>query len=122
MSQTSNNPFIFSESVEYKNKLITADIHMLSNDISVSIYGGDFPHIGAVAVLTPTGEISVLEFPHHKEGIVCELWITTLKQLGFTSAVVHAGIHYDNICKNEINDILALNKQLLEKVIYRISV
>ena len=122
MEQANDKSLIFSESIEYKNKKIIADVRLLAHDISISIYGGDLPHIGAVAVLCPTGEISLTEFPRHKESVICEQWITTLKQLGFTSAVIHAGIHYDNICKNEINDILVLSKQLLEKVIYRISI
>ena len=96
---------------------ICAEVLSLPRGISISLYGGDAPHIGAVAVLSPEGEIILSQFSGHKEGEICQAWALSLKQRGIMPAVIHAGIHYDQLSKAGIQQVLQTSDQLLNEVL-----
>lgn len=106
----------FVKEVTYKTKPIFADVIVLDEGVHISVYGGDKSHIGAIAVLSLDGEISLIEFPEHKEGIICENWAKKLKQIGIMPAVIEAGIHYDDLSKEEIREVLLVTDQLLLQI------
>lgn len=85
------------------------------------LYGGEKPHIGAVSVGFGTEKDKVIVFPGHREDIIVrELAEKLTKCKWMDHAVICGGIHYDDIPKEWIQDIILicreLGDQLLEKL------
>lgn len=105
----------------YRGRDITIQAVLTEEGISVTVCGGDRPHIGAVGVADPDGKVTVTEFPGHKEGVVCEKWTAALAVAGYTPAVVTAGIHYDGLDKAGIEAVLALTDELLADTLHHLA-
>jgi len=99
-------------------------------DILVYIWGGDRPHIGAVAAAQPRQSLadpnrrsatcSVLTFLGHKEDEVVKSVSEHLSAALGTHVVVTAGIHWDNLEAGEIGIIGSrideITRQLTERL------
>ncbi len=101
----------------YRQRDIAAFVLQTDAGVHISLFGGDRPHIGAVGVIDPEGGCAVTEFPTHREGVVCERWTAALAAAGHRPAVVEAGIHYDDLGKAGIQDVLALTDDLLAELL-----
>ncbi len=95
-------------------------------DLSVAIFGGDKPHIGAVAIAvanidgynrkySPT--ISCISVLDHKDEEVARFVAKELSTLLNSQVVVTAGIHVDNATLNDINIIMENTRNITEKLI-----
>lgn len=98
----------------FRGKIIAADATITDSGVQIGLFGGDKPHIGAVGVLDPAGKIMVTQFGTHREGILCQQWCEALAKAGCIPAVVSAGVHYDNVGKDEIEQIVQLCDELLK--------
>ena len=98
-------------------KPVTAEVTRLSDCFNVLIYGGDKPHVGAVGIATPNGEITISEFPGHREGIVCREWVDSFLKSGMIPAVICAGIHYDGLDKAGIDSVLDSSAEMLTEIL-----
>lgn len=98
----------------FRGKIIAADATITDSGVQIGLFGGDKPHIGAVGVLDPAGKIMVTQFETHREGILCQQWCEALAKAGCIPAVVSAGVHYDNVGKDEIEQIVQLCDELLK--------
>ncbi len=119
-------------SVEVSNKKfkITAKLIYIGDDILVVIEGGE-AHIGAVGISYPTASIiekgkntittSVITLPAHKEDIVAKMFSEKISKALNKKIVAVAGIHFDNISKNDIERILEGCERLSKKVILRLK-
>ena len=96
---------------------IKVQVVCLSAGIHVGIYGGKLPHIGAVSIVDPEGNCTTTQFPAHKDGVVSTHWAKTLSSHGYHPIVVEAGIHYDNLSYDEINNVVKLTDTLLTEVL-----
>ncbi len=95
--------------------VIEARALQIGADMLVCIWGGDRPHIGAVAAAQPRPSLadqnrrsatcSVLTYPGHKEDEVVKLVSERLSASLDTRVVVTAGIHWDELKQNEISII-----------------
>ncbi|MDO4322703.1 MAG: alpha/beta hydrolase fold domain-containing protein [Lachnospiraceae bacterium] len=94
-------------------------IHMFDTGagLDVLIEGGDRSHIGAVAVAGPGMETHEIVFPGHKEGCICRRWAEALKEIYHNPVTVKAGIHYDNIGRREILEILDAMELVLKEIV-----
>jgi len=110
--------------VKVKNEKfeIEAKIIKQGDDIVIIIGGGKF-HIGAVGVTLPPlppeniSSTSIITVPGHKDDIVSKIiGEKVAKELKRNVSVI-AGIHYDNLDKNEIEEIISLCNNLGEKII-----
>ena len=111
------------------NFKITADIIRTGEDLVIIIGGGKY-HIGAVGISYPTASIieeekntittSVITLPAHKEDIVAKMFSEKVSKALNKKIVAVAGIHFDNISKDDIEKILEGCERLCEKVINRI--
>jgi hypothetical protein len=113
---------------EQTNLVVEARAVWIGADILVFIWGGDRPHIGAVAAAQPRPSLSeenktsatcsVLTFPGHKEDEVVKLVSESLSAILDTNVVVTAGIHWDEFSQNEIRIIRSrveeITRQLAE--------
>ncbi|HAX74135.1 MAG TPA: hypothetical protein DCY20_11480 [Firmicutes bacterium] len=86
---------------------ITLCVTELGNDLNVSLYGGDKPHIGAVALAVPhesladanqlSATVSTLVVMRHKEEALAKDVAYQLSKTLNKVVSVSCGIHIDNI-------------------------
>ena len=96
---------------------MTATLIDTGDGISVTLYGGDRGHIGAISIKTPGEEAVTRELPGHREGIVAEKWAERLSEHFGCTVVVSCGIHYDGITKEGILEVLQGSDELLEGIL-----
>ena len=88
----------------------------IGDDYLVAIWGGEKPHIGAIAAAQPrcslktpettSATASVICFPSHKEFELARVVSEKLAAALNTNVVVAAGIHWDNISKDGIGKVM----------------
>ncbi len=102
----------------------------MGEDLSVSIGGGDRPHIGAVAVSQPRPDrattrgsgatTSLITVPHHREDELARRTAARLAAaLGVTTCVA-CGVHVDGITRDEIRDVEELVDELTGALLQRL--
>lgn len=108
---------------------LSASVRLIGADVLVAIWGGEKPHIGAVAVAQPrpslkdpkltSSSASVICLVGHKEDelvkATAEILAATLK----TQVVVTAGIHWDNLAPEAIQQIIRHSEILVEMILAR---
>lgn len=114
-------------STSYKNHTINCTALKIGNDYNISIFGGDIPHIGAIALGIPvmlphninkiTSSASLLTVPGHKEETIALNSAKLLSKKLNTTVTVCCGIHIKNISKEEIVDITSTVDELIQKLI-----
>ena len=109
------------------------EAHVLSigEDLLVAISGGEKPHIGAVAVAQPRPSLkeptvtsataSVICYVGHKEDDLAKQAGEKLAALFNTRVVVTAGIHWDNLSEEGIQEVMRHSRLLLDLVVGRIE-
>ncbi|MBO6130108.1 MAG: hypothetical protein J6P79_14630 [Pseudobutyrivibrio sp.] len=106
---------IFEKSCEVLNREIKAVLVYTDNGITATVAGGDKAHIGAVTIIDESGALTTNAFPTHKESLISEKWARVLFQKFNQPVVVSAGIHYDNISKENIGVVVRQCDELLKK-------
>jgi hypothetical protein len=103
------------------NKLnVKIESFQMGNDLIIFLFGGDMPHIGAVALAIPyrnTASASLLTVQGHKDGDLAKpLSEKMAKQLG-KKVLLIVGIHVDNASSEEINQLVENSEELIDKFI-----
>ncbi|NLZ49793.1 MAG: hypothetical protein GX895_13635 [Clostridiales bacterium] len=116
---------------QFKNKEITLTALFMGKDLNVSIYGGDLPHIGAIALGIPrpsledknkiSSSVSLLTITGHKEDVIVQRLAKVLSKSLNSTVVVSCGIHYDNITLEDIEAINLLISDLTDELISKLS-
>lgn len=116
---------------QFKNKEITLTALFMGKDLNVSIYGGDLPHIGAIALGIPrpsledknkiSSSVSLLTITGHKEDVIVQRLAKVLSKNFNSTVVVSCGIHYDNITLEDIEAINLLISDLTDELISKLS-
>jgi hypothetical protein len=109
---------------------LSAGVRLIGDDILVAIWGGEKPHIGAVAAAQPRPSLkdpdeisataSVICFPGHKEDTLAKTAAETLAASFNMHAVVTAGIHWDNLSQEGIEQIKKNSEALLNSVVKKL--
>jgi len=110
---------------------IEAGVRRIGDDLLVAIWGGEKPHIGAVAVAQSRPSLknpeamsataSVICFPAHKEDELAKAVSEVLSAVLDTRVVVTAGIHWDNISKDGIRKVISNSKILVDLILKEVS-
>ena len=85
-------------------------ISAIGHDLLVTVLGGS-QHIGAVAV-AEQGHVFLRQCEGHREGEIARDMALTLAQASARTVCVVCGIHYDHITRTEIDQVLAMCKEL----------
>ncbi len=106
---------------------LTASVRMIGPDLLIAIWGGEKPHIGAVAVAQPRPSLkdpdvtsataSVICFVGHKEDELAKASAEILAAALNTPVVVAAGIHWDNLDEEAILRIIKNSEILVEMIL-----
>jgi len=102
----------------------------MGKDLNISLYGGDSPHIGAVALAQPRPSLqgaeqisstcSVLAIIGHKEDELARALALDLSKKLEVTVCVACGIHLDKISPDEIDQVLAICERLTAKLLKEI--
>jgi hypothetical protein len=106
---------------------LTANVRLIGPDLLIALWGGEKPHIGAVAVAQPRPSLknpevtsataSVICYVGHKEDELAKAAAEIIAAVLNTRVVVTAGIHWDNLDQDGIDAILKNGKALVEKIL-----
>lgn len=109
---------------------LSAHVRLIGDDILVAIWGGEKPHIGAVAaahsspsmkdpkVMSTTA--SVLCYSGHKEDDLAKFAAKKLAAALDTKVVVTAGIHWDNLSAGGIQKVIRNSEDLVMSILRKI--
>ena len=103
---------------------LEAAILRIGGDYLVAIWGGEKPHIGAVAAAQSgfaRATASVICFPTHKEDEVVRMVSEKLADALDANVVVTAGMHWDNISKEGIGKVMDNTKILAGLILIALS-
>lgn len=108
---------------------LSANIRLIGEDVLVAIWGGERPHIGAVAVAQPrpslkdpnvtSASTSVFCFIGHKEDELAKASAEILSATLNTPVVVAAGIHWDNLDEDAILKIIKNSEILVDLILQK---
>jgi hypothetical protein len=105
---------------------LNASVFEVGQDLVVIIWGGERPHIGAVALAQPRKSLknaeitsataSVLSILGHKEDTVVKTVSERLACASNRPVAVTAGMHWDDIQESEIEQILKNVEKLIREI------
>ena len=106
---------------------LTASVRLIGEDVLVAIWGGEKPHIGAVAIAQPRPSLknpqvisstaSVICLVGHKEDELAKAAAEILAAALETQVVVTAGIHWDNLEPDAIQRIIQNGEILIDMIL-----
>lgn len=105
----------------WRGRDIRAQVTFLNEGIHVLVTGGDSSHVGAVSMCDREHDIQTMTFPEHKEALVTARWAEVLFDTLHFPVTVAAGIHYDRVCRSDLEEIVKTAEDLLEKVLLRMK-
>jgi hypothetical protein len=110
---------------------LQAAIRRIGSDLLVAIFGGERPHIGAIAVAQPRPRLgiqngtgataSVICLLGHKEDVLAKAAAEQLAPALNTQVVVTAGIHWDNLSAEGIRQVNRNAEVLVEMILAEIA-
>ena len=94
----------------------------VGEDLIISISGGDRPHVGAISYGGEGFENkefkkNTIIYGNHKEYIISQRFSQRIGEIFKGNYIISAGIHLDNITKEEIEIVKKLSEELLEEII-----
>ena len=110
---------------------LEASIQRIGPDLLVAIWGGERPHIGAVAVAQPRPSLrdpqstsataSVFCLVGHKEDELAKAASEILASVLNTTVVVTAGIHWDDLSAEGIQTVVKNSEILIDLILERLA-
>lgn len=99
----------------YNDIKIKLEAMYAGNDICVLITGGDKAHVGAISVYSKEEGIQTISLKSHKDYIIGELFINSIKDTFLGNMSVSCGIHVDNITKEQIKEVCEICNSIFEE-------
>jgi hypothetical protein len=119
----------FTVQTEEETYNLCASVRLIGEDVLVAIWGGEKPHIGAVAVAQPrpslkdpevtSSSASVICLVGHKEDELAKAAAEILAAALETQVVVTAGIHWDNLAPEAIRQVVENSEILVDMILQR---
>jgi hypothetical protein len=110
---------------------LEASVQEIGNDLLIAIWGGDKPHIGAVAVAQPRPSLkdssvvsataSVFCYVGHKDDVIAKESAEKLSAALNRNVTVTVGIHWDDLQEVGIKTVVENSQQLVNTIIAEIS-
>ncbi len=126
------NPEAFTVRTRTGSYDLTAAIRRIGPDLLVAVWGGQRPHIGAVAAAQPrpslkdpaqpSASASVLCYVGHKEDLLAREIALAVASSVNSAVVVTAGIHWDNLDENGIAQVVKNSRVLTGLILEQVAV
>lgn len=110
----------------YPNAKICAQADFMGHDLCVRISGGDQPHIGSISIAEPresldgsgrgAATVSTYNYVGHKDYFVSNCVAEALASELRRRVVVVCGIHYDHPTRVQLENVMALAKQIIADI------
>jgi len=110
---------------------LEAFVKQIGEDLLVAVWGGEKPHIGAVAVAQPRPSLkdesvvsataSVFCYLGHKDDIIAKEAAERISATLNKNVTVTVGIHWDDIDEEGIKTIMANSQRLVNMIIEKIA-
>lgn len=103
---------------------IVAQAELVGDDWHLRISGGDTPHIGALSLAWLEEDniiVKSLVRPSHKDHIVGEVFAKVLAESTKCTVAVEAGIHFEQLSKDEIEEVVRITHEMLSELLNKIS-
>jgi gallate decarboxylase subunit D len=111
---------------------LEANVRLIGDDLLVAVWGGDKPHIGAVAVAQPrpslrpphdkiSASASVICLLGHKDDIFAKAAAESLAAAINRPVVVSAGMHWDQIDAGGIERVGESSQQLIALILQELT-
>ena len=98
------------------NREITATVEQLDYGLSITIFGGEKSHIGATVVADEKGILHSIGLPGHRELEICEEWARDLYAVTHEPVSVTAGVHYDEISRENLKMVIQVLNEMKKEV------
>lgn len=101
--------------------VITLSAEWIGNDLLLSLYGGDTPHIGTVTTFS-SGDTQVQRFPSHdgrfhKDDVLAKILLEKIQSKIPGNCVITSGVHVDHISKDQIEASFPMTEELANELI-----
>lgn len=110
---------------------LEAFVKGIGQDLLIAVWGGERPHIGAVAIAQPRESLkdrrltsataSVFCYPGHKDDVVAKEAAEKISSALNVNVTVTVGIHWDNIDDVAIRRVIENSRHLVNMIIERIT-
>jgi hypothetical protein len=110
---------------------LEAFVMKIGQDLIVAIWGGEKPHIGAVAVAQPRPSLkdhrlrsataSVICYPGHKDDIIAKEAAEMISAALNANVTVTGGMHWNDIDETGIKCVIENSRQLVKMIINKMS-
>lgn len=110
---------------------LEAFVKEIGQDLLVAVWGGEKPHIGAVAVAQPRPSLkdpnvvsataSVFCYVGHKDDVIAKETAEKLSAALNRKVTVAVGIHWDDLEEAGIKAVVANSQQLVNMIIERVA-
>ena len=110
---------------------LTAAVKRIGMDLLVAVWGGERPHIGAVAAAQPRPSLkdplrlsataSVFCYVGHKEDQLAREAALAIAAAVNSAVVVTAGIHWDNLDEDGIDQVVKNSRTLIKLILEQLA-
>jgi len=118
---------ILKKTIKFRSKNIDFRLIEIGNEMIFIVSGGDYPHIGAVAVGIPrpslkipnqlSSTISTYVFIGHKDDIIANKIAHEISRKMNKKVVVIAGIHFNHLSERDIKLVVKKSEVICRELI-----
>ena len=102
---------------ELLDSAICMEYTMLDGGIHVLLTSERYGHVGAISHIEEGMELQTIQFPGHKDAVVSDMWASWLYEKMQCPITVCCGIHYDDITKEQIGQVVDCTNELLGELL-----
>ena len=106
---------------------IVVQVIRVGNDYSITVTGGEKPHIGCTTIAIPrpsllndgsmSATVSVVNVTGHKDDVICSYIAEKVCKKTNGIVVCTGGFHIDNITQEEIREVIKAVEELEKNII-----
>jgi hypothetical protein len=121
----------FKIATENESYNLEAFVKQVGQDLLIAIWGGERPHIGAVAIAQPRQSLkdprltsataSVFCYPGHKDDGIAKEAAEKIASALNANVTITVGIHWDDIDEAAIHRIVENSRELISMIIEKIT-
>ena len=105
---------------ELLGSIINVECTIMDRGVHVLIVSNPHGHVGAVSHMEEEGGLQTVQYPGHKDAAISDVWAKRLYEQLQRPVTVCCGIHYENITKKQLEQVVARANEILEELLEKI--